>query len=486
MRISRLRISNYRGIEELDTSVGDGGLLVKGGNGLGKTSVLNAVRAALEARGIGPEAIRIGHDRAEILVDMDHFAVKRVITRDRSTVKITDEDGAEVRSPQKWLNELVGDGLDPITFFEAKPKDRKAILFQAFPLRIDADTLAKHLPPDFGYRAKCADRHALDVLDEVRKNAYDQRTLVNAELKKVDAEIATIEPIPFDPAVKVTGAEAKQYSAELGTALDGLRMKTKVNEDVLSKMEGWKAKGEELRKEADAIRPSDEERQAALDEMTAAKAKVDELYEALEKARAENVEAARKHQEIGHRSEKAAALEKQAADIPEAKLPYEIEEGALQRLENQMEKAAKLVEGALRNDASLAVDAQLKELSNKSRELGKSAGSLTTIIKTMSETLPAELMKEQAGVPGLTIDGDRIFIDGVDLEGLSGREQLLIAVEVARRVNSKIKILTVDKMECIDPDHVEAFVKACTKDGYQLLATRVDRGEIVLEHIEAS
>lgn len=485
MKITRLRITNFRGIEELDTTVGDGGLLVKGGNGLGKTSVLNAVRAALEARGIGPEAIRIGHDRAEILVNMDHFAVKRVITRDRSTVKITDDDGAEVRSPQKWLNELVGEGLDPITFFEAKPKDRKAILFQAFPLRIDADALAKHLPQDFGYRAKCADRHALDVLDEVRKNAYDQRTLVNAELKKVDAEIAAIEPVPCDPEM-VSGNDASAVAAKLEMEVDSVRRQIEVNRDVMAKMEGWKAKGEELRKEAAELLPSPEAKTAAENAYVAAKSHLAHLESEIEKARTELARTNDARLDVEDRVRRSAAMEKQAADIPAAELPYQVKDGLLEELEVKMAKAREQAVRSVKNDEARAIEVHLKTLSHKSRELGKSAGTLSNVIKTMSETLPAALMKEQAGVPGLTIDGDSIFIDGVDLEGLSGREQLLIAVEVARRVNSKIKILTVDKMECIDPDHVDAFVKACTKDGYQLLATRVDRGEIVLEHIEAS
>src|SRR5581483_8903890 len=65
MRITRLRIKNYRSIEQLDEKIPPKGAIAKGGNARGKTTVLRAVRAAFLARDIAPDAIREGTDRAE-------------------------------------------------------------------------------------------------------------------------------------------------------------------------------------------------------------------------------------------------------------------------------------------------------------------------------------------------------------------------------------------------------------------------------------
>ena len=66
MGITRIKITNYRGIEALDSEVPPAGALICGDNGQGKTTVLNAIQAALTAQDIGPDAVRLGADKAEI------------------------------------------------------------------------------------------------------------------------------------------------------------------------------------------------------------------------------------------------------------------------------------------------------------------------------------------------------------------------------------------------------------------------------------
>ena len=66
MGITRIKITNYRGIEALDSEVPPAGALICGDNGQGKTTVLNAIQAALTAQDIGPDAVLLGADKAEI------------------------------------------------------------------------------------------------------------------------------------------------------------------------------------------------------------------------------------------------------------------------------------------------------------------------------------------------------------------------------------------------------------------------------------
>jgi hypothetical protein len=65
-----------------------------------------------------------------------------------------------------------------------------------------------------------------------------------------------------------------------------------------------------------------------------------------------------------------------------------------------------------------------------------------------------------------------------------GKERLAFAVEIARRANERSKIIVVDGLETLDPAELEPFVREATRDGYQLLATRVEGGEAHLEAIE--
>ena len=52
MKITRLEVRNYRGIEHIDETIPPAGAIVSGGNGRGKTSVLRAIGACLAARDI--------------------------------------------------------------------------------------------------------------------------------------------------------------------------------------------------------------------------------------------------------------------------------------------------------------------------------------------------------------------------------------------------------------------------------------------------
>jgi ABC-type multidrug transport system ATPase subunit len=56
--ITRLRIRNFRGLENLDVPVGPSGCVFLGTNGEGKTTAIEAINAAAEGLGIGP-----GHDQ---------------------------------------------------------------------------------------------------------------------------------------------------------------------------------------------------------------------------------------------------------------------------------------------------------------------------------------------------------------------------------------------------------------------------------------
>ena len=87
--------------------------------------------------------------------------------------------------------------------------------------------------------------------------------------------------------------------------------------------------------------------------------------------------------------------------------------------------------------------------------------------------MPCSLLAAADGIKGLSIDGDEVLLDGVALDQLSGQERLFFAVEVARRLNAKSKLLCVDGLEVLDAEHRRMFIERATKDGYQLIATRV-------------
>lgn len=517
MKITRLSIKNFRGIEALDTEISPTGMIVKGGNGRGKTSVLGAIRAALEARDISPDAIRIGHDRADILVDLDDVTVRRVIGQARSTVKVVDGKGAEVRSPQKYLNELIGGaGLDPVAFFEAKPKDRREMLFAAFPLRLTVEQLAMAMaisvpvpegfeaPPtamDTLARSGGQDRHALDVLGSVHEELYAYRTRVNAAHKHMEAAIEAkpigLPPARPDSAPVLSLADAREGFDRSCADVAAVERRRAAHEAVVTANAGAKTQIETVTEQVAQL----ERDLAALEDpeptlaelnvaMDSSNEEIGRLEQELQRAHDRRMEL----QVALHRMEKLAAdrdaiatrranLVEMVANMEKMIAPAEpVAAGDIELAVATRDRYTRAMEYALALQGhEQRMEERRKEMS-KASALSALSGALTGALKEISERLPARLMAEQSGIPGLRVTGETIYVDDVNLDGLSGREQLMLSVEVARRAN-RSGLIIVDKLEAIDPDHLDEFVRAATKDGFQLLATRVERGDVVLEHL---
>ena len=95
MRATRITLKNWMGIESKAFDIGKGGVLIKGKNRSGKTSILQAFVSGLTGAGIDPSHIRTGSDRSEILIDFaDPVAqVRRVARRSGNNALETDGIG---------------------------------------------------------------------------------------------------------------------------------------------------------------------------------------------------------------------------------------------------------------------------------------------------------------------------------------------------------------------------------------------------------
>ena len=108
-------------------------------------------------------------------------------------------------------------------------------------------------------------------------------------------------------------------------------------------------------------------------------------------------------------------------------------------------------------------------------------------MKLARQRLAPLITARSATIKGLTFTADGgIALDGVALDLLSGQEAIDFCIRVAKRAHPKCKLLTADKLEQLDPESLEAFVKMATADGWQLIGTRVEAGEMVIELLEAA
>lgn len=471
-RIRSLEIKNFRSIGFAKADIGDGGLIVEGRSDSGKTTHLDALRAALAAVGVGANSIKLGEDKCEILVCTDDLTIRRVITAKGTSVTVS-KDGGTKSSPQKFLNEIFGtSALDPLDLMLAKPKERRAIVLSALPVTVTEEQLrtwAPTLPAGFD-----CEGHGLDVVKRAHEIFYEQRTAANAKAKDAiaTAERLKNEAPPVVEAPSLADAIAAFKAAE--RALANEEANERVLKEAIERNAAAAARSEKLKAEADAIVVGDidglrKSAEAASDALKIAREqleKANDLFGATHFQLNRATDAARQKEALGR---EAAALAT-SAGLPDVKPDVEAARARLAAAEEQG-KAARARDEAIKaqeaakaaRDAAEALDAEAKRLDG--------------IVKALDKA-PAKLLADADAIPGLSLMGDDVAIDKVVMSELSGIKKTKACIAIAKRLNAASKVLIVDGLERIDGDAMDEFVAEATKDGWQLIGSRVERGAI--------
>jgi hypothetical protein len=196
-RIVRFEAENYARLVAVDITPDEDMVILSGRNHQGKTSILNAIFHVLQGRKVKEvsQAIRDGQDVAYVKLwigdDIDHvqyIATRRWTKDDAGTLTVEAADGAKYSSPQRLLDEIVGElSFDPMRFLELSAKDQ-------------VDALVDVLGPALPFDPK--------QLAAERLGVYDRRTAVGHEVKKVEGLIASLPDIdPSLPAEEVSAAD---------------------------------------------------------------------------------------------------------------------------------------------------------------------------------------------------------------------------------------------------------------------------------------
>ena len=183
--ITRLRIENFEGISSLDIEPGALTVL-RGRNGAGKTSVLEAVMAAITNGAIRAKMVKDGADSGAILAWLsDGTEIEREVTasgRTAGPVNLT-RDGRTLKSPQSVLNGLFdGFGFNPVAFLGLSPSRQREEILRVTDLDLPLDeALRLSGGDDLGEVDYTA--HPLQVLKQIEEALFDWRRDVNRDVK---------------------------------------------------------------------------------------------------------------------------------------------------------------------------------------------------------------------------------------------------------------------------------------------------------------
>lgn len=172
LRIVGLQVENFKKVKAVSI-VPKGDLIqISGKNGAGKTSVLDAIWAALGGKEQIPDVpVRTGEDKCKIRLDLGELVVSRTIDAKGSTLTVESPEGARFKSPQTMLDALMGSmTFDPLSFTRLKAKEQADELRKVSEIAID-----------------------LDKIDAENKFDFDTRTAVGRDAKAARAAAESIE-----------------------------------------------------------------------------------------------------------------------------------------------------------------------------------------------------------------------------------------------------------------------------------------------------
>lgn len=140
-----LRADNFKRLRAVQVKPTGSVVEIAGRNGQGKSSVLDAIMAAIGGgRAIPEQAIRKGAKKGEVEVDLGDLLVRRTFTESGGTLKVTAKDGSEIRSPQAVLDRMLGSlTFDPLAFARMSPRDQVSSLMRVSGLEEEFARFAK-------------------------------------------------------------------------------------------------------------------------------------------------------------------------------------------------------------------------------------------------------------------------------------------------------------------------------------------------------
>lgn len=163
MKILQLTAENVKKLKVVDITPDADVVQITGKNGSGKTSVLDSIWWALGGtKEIQAVPIRKGQESARIKLDLGEIIVTRRFTDKGSTLAVENAEGARFPSPQKMLDDLIGElSFDPLAFATMEQAAQYGELKRI--AKIEAD---------------------LDALDAENRLDYEARTMRNREEKE--------------------------------------------------------------------------------------------------------------------------------------------------------------------------------------------------------------------------------------------------------------------------------------------------------------
>ena len=165
MNLIYIKVKDFKGLVAFAVEPKGKSVTLRGANGAGKSSVIDAVWFGLGGK-VDEEVVRNGADRAEVELQIGDYVVARKIKRGgKATIAVRDAKGRSYPSPTELLRGFVG-ALERRTFSQQSATDQATTLRRLAPGLDVSDLEAKRA-------ALYEERHAIGLVGKSLKGQLD-------------------------------------------------------------------------------------------------------------------------------------------------------------------------------------------------------------------------------------------------------------------------------------------------------------------------
>ncbi|MFA7218211.1 MAG: AAA family ATPase [Dehalococcoidales bacterium] len=397
MKILKLKMENVLKIKALQVVPESQTINIKGENGAGKSSILDAIVMNFKGdRDLPKEPIKRGAKKGIITVDIDGdpdlqippFTITRTITPKSTSTKIEPDTVLFGDTPRSFLDKLIGKiSFDPLAFINQEGPKQRAALLELIGVDVDA-------------------------LDKKEKDLYDERKLVNRDLKTAKAKL---ESLNTWPEIKETEEiKVEDFSTRIQEAM-------KTNADINGRIEA------NDKRKSDVIARREQIAQLELQIAAHEKFIVETKAEYMEEKEAlKEVELV----DIGELNQQLSTISETNSKIRD-NIAYQAETATLTSIQNEYDRLDKAVEAVREERVQLIQDADIP-------------------------------------VPGLTFDEAGLLYNDIPLSQCSDGEKLMVSMGISMALNPTVRVLLIKDGSLLDSKNRKILDDMCKDKGFQL------------------
>lgn len=401
MKIVQLNVENFKRIVAVEIHPDGDSVIIKGKNGHGKSSLFEAAFWALagkEGAKEMPIPVRKGADKTTVrIVFDDGLTVEKTATATgRPALKVSDPTGRTYASPQAVCDAFFGMlAFEPLKLKDLSSREQVAMLLEA-----------------------TGQKEILDEIEAERKDAYEARTEVNREVKRLENVLKSHGEVD----VSLEPKDAQNLLARITEAQQIVATRRELAAD----MERHRSRAKEM---------------------------VDEAAELRKKAAELDASA------VSHRG--------QAEDIAS-----QLEAGSDPDIEVLQAELADIEEhnAAARRADQVRIDT---EALAKAREESE---ALTAKIQKADDLKVSVIEEAELPIAGLTFDADGVWYNGHPFVQASQAEQVRIGIGLAMALNPKMQDIFIREASRFDEDSMAIVHEMALERGYRVWLERVGTG----------